>query len=66
MQTREGVSNKYPLNGLFHNVTVILMPQMAVSEVEIPNQKSRHPFKVCDGLTQPLVVVKIKTANKLS
>ena len=48
------------------NVTVILMSQMAVSEVEIPNQKSRHPFKVCDGLTQPLVVVKIKTANKLS
>ena len=50
----------------FMNVTVILTSQMAVSEVEIPNQKSQHPFKVCDGLTQPLVVVKIKTANKLS
>ena len=55
-----------PLNGLFHDlVPVILTSQMVVSEVEIPNRKSRHPFMVRDCLPQPLVVVKITTANKL-
>ena len=36
--------------------------QMDVGEVEIPNQKSQHPFMVCHCLLQPLVVVKIMTA----
>ena len=58
---------KCPQNGLFHDlVTIISTSQMAVSEVEIPTQKSWHPFIVRDCLPQPLVVVKITTANDLS
>ena len=64
---REGVIVECHLNGLFHDlVTVILTSRMAVTEVEIPNQKSRHPFMVRDCLPQPLVVAKITTVNKLS
>ena len=36
---------------------------MAISEVEILNQKSRHPFMVSDCLPQPLVVIKILKKN---
>ena len=46
-------------------MTVILTSQMAVIEVEIPNQKSQHPFMVRDCLPQPLAVIKITTAKEM-
>ena len=64
---REGMIIECLLNGLFHNLVIVILPsRMAGSDVEIPNLKSRHSFMVCDCLPQPLVVVKIRTANVLS
>ena len=63
-QPREGVIIKCTQNGLFnHLMNVITWLQMAVSKVEIRNQKARHQFMTCDCLPQLLVVVKITTDN---